>query len=270
MDFTIRPVTEDDLDTVPLRCWPDRGAIANLLSRQDAIGMAAWEGDTCVAQLHGYRIEKPDDFVKFWPSWSRPGWAEKIQTGELKLPMPAWCHACCHVGRTLETCREELLRLTSWRAKRMDWDVDRIHADLCSFDAVFLSRSEVEEAVKELKESGRREFKTEAPEYRGQGIGTAMCEESVRWAKANGYASVVGTGAPNDLPECASHGGSLPQSVYTRLGFTDRLLLDDNGEIPKWMLLHPPVREEIERALADGRTVENVCSRVMVLDVEET
>lgn len=260
MNIVVRPITPDEIDRVPLRCWPDRDAIANLFASQETIGMAAWDGNRCVAQLHCYRIDRPDNFVSGWPRWNRPWWAECVQMGEVQLHFPAWCHACCHVGRTLQTAHEELLSLVLRIAEQTEWSVDSLHEKLNSLDAVFLSRGEVENVVRELCTSKRQSFDTEAPEYRGHGIGTAMCQESVSWAKNHGCAVVVGTGVPSGIPEAANHAGALPWTTYARLGFRNillQLVMDD----------HPPVRQAKETALKSGRSEEDICDRMMVLDV---
>ena len=261
MDIAVRPIAPDQIDRVPLRCWPDRDAIAGLFARQKTIGMAAWDGDRCVAQLHCYRIEHPDDIPSFWPKWNRPWWTEGVCAGEVQLRLPAWCHACCHVGRTLETLREELLSLTRRLADQTGWNLDSLHKRLNSFDAVFLSRDEVDDMVEELRLSKRQSFSTEAPEYRGQGIGTAMCQESIRWAKNHGYATVAAGSVPTGIPEAAAHAGALPWSTYARLGFRARLMKLMDTE-------HPPVRQAKQAALEAGRPEEDVRDRMMVLDVE--
>lgn len=261
MDITVRPIAADEIDRVPLRCWPDREAIAGLFARQDTIGIAAWDGDRCVAQLHCYRIEGPDDRLSGWPRWNRPWFIEGVQAGEAEMHFPAWCHACCHVGRTLQTLHEELLSLVQRFAEQANWSVDSLHQTLNSLDAVFLTREEVESMVGELHSAERQSFKTEAPEYRGQGVGTALCQESIRWAKSHGCASVVGRGVPSGIPEAAAHAGALPWTTYARLGFHPGLLrLVDTD--------HPPVRQAKEAALKAGRSEEDICDRMMVLDME--
>ena len=260
MDITVRPITPDDIDRVPLRCWPNSDTIAKLFSLQGTIGMAAWEGDRCVAQLHCYRINCPDNLVSDWPRWNRPWWVESVQTGKVQLQFPAWCHACFHVGRTLQTDHEEFLALVQRFAQETEWDIDSIYEKLNSLDAVYLSRDQVDRAVRELCTSKREGFNTEAPEYRGHGIGTAMCRESIRWAKNHDYAVVVGTGVPNGIPEAADHAGALPWTTYARVGFRNKrlqLVKDD----------HPPVRQAKERALKLGRSEEDICHRMMVLDI---
>ena len=260
MDFTVRPITPDEIDRVPLRCWPDRSAIAKLFMSQETIGMAAWDGNRCIAQLHCYRIDCPDDLVSNWPRWNRPWWTESVQKSEVNLQFPAWCHACFHVGRSLQTAQEEVLELVHRFAQQSKWDVDRVHSKLNLLDAVYLSRKEVENAVHELFISKRDGFDTEAPEYRGRGIGTAMCQESIRWATNHGCAVVVGSGVPSGIPVAANHEGALPWTTYARLGFRNKLLqliVDD----------HAPIRQAKENALKSGRSAEDICHRMMVFDV---
>ena len=60
IDITVRPISPEEIDRVPLRCWPDREAIRKLFTRQETIGMAAWDGERCVAQLHCYRVTAPN------------------------------------------------------------------------------------------------------------------------------------------------------------------------------------------------------------------
>ena len=58
--ITIRPIEPDELDRIVLRCWPSREALGRLFAGQGTIGLAAWEGDMCVAQLRCYRVSLPD------------------------------------------------------------------------------------------------------------------------------------------------------------------------------------------------------------------
>ncbi len=98
----VRPVEPADLDRIVLRCWPDRSHIDELFARQGTIGLSAWDGDRCVAQLHGYRIELPGGSNPCWPDWNR-WWSHEVEAHVQGLPEgPVWCHACFHVGRTLE------------------------------------------------------------------------------------------------------------------------------------------------------------------------
>ena len=192
--------------------------------------------------------------------WNRPWWVESVQTGKVQLQFPAWCYACFHVGRTLQTDHEKFLALVQRFAQKTEWDIDSIYEKLNSLDVVYLSRDQVNRAVRELHSSKREGFNTEAPEYRGHGIGTAMRRESIRWAKNHDYAVVVGTGVPNGIPEAAEHAGALPWTTYARLGFRNKRLQLVEDE-------HPPVRQAKERALKLGRPEEDICHRMMVFDL---
>ena len=109
--IAVRPIAQDELDRIVLRCWPDRDVLAKLFDEQGTIGMAAWEDDKCVAQLHCYRVVLPDGANAHWPmpyvsadervfaGWGQ--WGPKRT--ELGVTGPVWCNACFHVGRTLLT-----------------------------------------------------------------------------------------------------------------------------------------------------------------------
>lgn len=266
-DITIHPITADEIDRVPLRCWPDREAIAKLFTRQGTIGMAAWEQGKCVAQLHGYRIVEPSDLWEIIPDWNRPWWSEKVRTGKFHLQTPAWCHACFHVGRTKETHHDELLQRVLWLAHQAEWDIDRTYTDINNLDGVFLSKTEVEQMVKELQESGRRSFTTEAPQYRSQGIGTALCKESIRWASDHDCAVVVGNGAPDDLFEFAVWSGNLPWTSYSKLGFESVAVEIEDAELPEWAQGNSPpqVMTAVRMALVSGRPSHEFHERLMML-----
>ena len=55
-------------------------------------------------------------------------------------------------------------------------------------------------------------------QHQGQGIGTALCRTSVRWAREHGYAAVLATGAPDGLFAYARWPGHMPWTAYARLG----------------------------------------------------
>ena len=76
----------------------------------------------------------------------RGGWKVFRQVKSI-CSFPAWCHACFHVGRTLQTDHEEFLALVQRFAQQTEWNVDSIHEKLNSLDAVYLSRDEVKNAV---------------------------------------------------------------------------------------------------------------------------
>ena len=107
---TVRPIEPADLDRISLRCWPDRPIIDRLFADQGTIGMAAWEGETCVGQLHCYRLCLPQWRNDDWPAWN--AWwlptaqPESVPKRDLGMKGAAWAHACCHVGRTLAVAQK--------------------------------------------------------------------------------------------------------------------------------------------------------------------
>ena len=99
----VRPVFREHLGRVLIRCLPDGGRIETMFGHQQAIGMAGWDGEKCIAQLHCYRLDSPGGSADIWPEWSRPDYVQDIIGGSLGIAGPVWCHACCHVGRSIET-----------------------------------------------------------------------------------------------------------------------------------------------------------------------
>jgi len=234
--ITIRPIRPHEIDRIPLRCWPeDHATLMRLFKNQGTIGMTAWEDDRCVAQLHCYRISLPHGDNADWPPWnhwwSPSWWSEAAQKAGLELGGAAWCHACCHVGRTLETFQKE----TS-----PDSTTDT---------------------------SGIR--KGTDPSYFGRGIGTALCKASVQWAWEHDYAAVLALGAPKGLFEFAIAAGHLPWTTYAKLGFESISLISNATKLPNWAQGHgpPEVVSEAQSALAAGWSVQDFYERLMVLDL---
>lgn len=106
--ITVLPIRREQFEAIPLRCWPEeRGVLEALFESQETLGIAAWEGDSCVAQLHCYRLESAQSDCPHWPSrsnwWSRR-WRGVLQSAQPQpVNGPLWCLACFHVGRTLES-----------------------------------------------------------------------------------------------------------------------------------------------------------------------
>ncbi|UCC68602.1 MAG: GNAT family N-acetyltransferase [Armatimonadota bacterium] len=242
--ITVRPIEPEHLDRIVLRCWPDRDTLARLFAEQGTIGMAAWEGDKSVGLLHCYRVTLPDWTTDHWPQWSRwcpdpTWWSEAARSANLALTGPAWCHACCHVGRTLESSQEEALP--------SGWD-----KGIC---------------------------KGIDTRYLGRGIGTALCKASIQWARQHDYAAVVAPAPPNGLFKLLIWSGGLPWTSYAKLGFdiigyrTEVGWTTEPGdELPRWAQgdSPPEVMAEARAALAAGRPAREFRARLMALDLTKT
>lgn len=79
----VRPIELTEIDRIPLRCWPDGPTLERLFAEQGTIGMATWEGDRCVAQLHCYEVRVPDRSNEHWThggNWWDPSEQERVFT----------------------------------------------------------------------------------------------------------------------------------------------------------------------------------------------
>jgi len=277
--ITVRPIERGDLDRVVLRCWPERRVIERIFADQGTIGMAAWEGDKCVGQLHCYRVMLPDGINPNWPNswWSgRKVWTEWEDWGPgmkgLCVAGPGWFHACCHVGRTLETVRRESRNLIRDLGPRKDWSPERIFKTLQSMGACHIDLDTIKSVIKEIRSSGGGEALSGDPDprYFGRGIGTAMCEASIQWAREHGYAAVMAVGAPADLFEFAAWAGHLPWTTYARLGFRVVNGPNEGDGLPNWANgdSPPEVMAQVMEALASDRPPHELRERLMMIELK--
>ncbi len=282
---SVRPIRPDDLNRIPLRCWPSRDIIERLFAEQGTIGMAAWEGQKCVGELHGYRVmppgrrdaPPPEGSGPWAGSWWDSAWPEAL----LALTGPVWLHACFHVGRTLETyCAETLQKSILPRAQRGIWDEVRRRF------TVPRERSGNWDEARILNEL-RKRFPDTDPgilksvvdqgrlgslpgeletHYLGRGIGTALCQASVQWAWEHDYTAVIASGAPRGVFEFAAWSGHLPWSTYAKLGFQALSDPKPGDEPDHWISDCPPeVQAEVRAALESGRAPWELNERWMVL-----
>lgn len=217
--INVHPIGRDELGKVLLRCLPDGYRIETMFKTQGTIGMGAWDGDRCVAQLHCYRLTLPHGSADVWPAWSRPSYIDDVLNGSLGIAGPVWRHACFHVGRSVES----------------------------------FSRSDAPDS-----------------RYFGRGIGTALCQESIRWAREHNYQAVIAPGTPDRLFEFSAWAGGLPWATYQKLGFSDAAL-DVGDDLPGWAKGNAPpeVMQAVKAALAAGRPKREFHSRLMVLRLED-
>jgi GNAT superfamily N-acetyltransferase len=226
MPIVIRPALVSQLHSIPWRCWGEDGELLrNLFVAQETIGMAAWEGERCVGVLHTFRVELPTS-------------ADSLPDQRLHYVMAsgfeglAWCHACFHVGRTLEFGTQELAPRD---AAPTIWD---------GTDQRYFSR----------------------------GIGTALLRESIHWARLHGYQAVIGSGAPSGLFNYCVWTGMLPYTTYGRLGFEAVRAPQEGDPLPAWAEgdAPPEVLLEARAALRGGRPPHTLNNRVMILRLPPT
>ena len=153
-------------------------------------------------------------------------------------------------------------------ARKNDWDCDRTLNELNRLPGVFLSKDTVEPIMEELRSTGRTTFRTTESQYYSRGIGTALCDASVRWARGHDYVAIVAMGAPDGLFEFAKWSGHLPWTSYAKLGFEAVAMETESDELPRWAQgdSPPEVMAEVQAALAAGR-VREIRERVMVLNL---
>jgi len=230
--------------------------------------MGAWAGNTCVGQLHCYRLDLPNGGHDHWPDWNKPWWV-KSKPAALDLDGLVWAHACYHVGRSVETWLTECSARVATFAADCNWDVGRIAERLtphCFSD----------EQLQELIGRARRgEQPTNLewgadPSYFGRGIGTAMCRASIDWAWRHGYVAVLVTAEPDDLPTFSRHSGGLSRRTYARLGFKTIAAEGDSAALPEWANWLPEIEREVQQALAAGRSIASLHPQLMCLRKEDS
>jgi GNAT superfamily N-acetyltransferase len=279
--ITIRPVGPREVDRMALRCLPDRGTIDCLFAQQGTIGMAAWEGDKCVGQLHCYHVALPSGTNYNWPDNGANWWSGRKARAEwrnwgpgmegLELKGAAWCHGCFHVGRTMEAFRAETRKLVVDLAEKNRWDPVEVLSRLKRTHAGQVTFAEVKDIMKEALSSERGEATQGYVEegYIGRGIGTALCRASIQWARYHGYAAVLAPGGPAGMFEFAKWTGHLPWTTYAKMGFKP---IDDgwDGELPSWARGDAPaeVMAEVRDALTAGRAPHELRERLMILDLK--
>lgn len=135
----------------------------------------------CVGQLHCYSAPLPSGDNPHWPKWNRPWWW--AQRDEVGISGLAWCHACLHVGRTLESSHQETLGLVHRFAQQNEWHIAKTLASLNALDSVEFGPDELRGLLEELRASRQTTFEAVEEQYHGRGIGTALCRASLGWAR---------------------------------------------------------------------------------------
>ncbi|MCL1830207.1 MAG: hypothetical protein FWG21_02125 [Oscillospiraceae bacterium] len=111
IEYTICPITIENLDSVNQDCWQSREAQLTLLKQQEILGFGAWVGSICIGSLHCYRVTLPVWDDTLFPEYGRKkltdwplGWPLiAAKEKNLLFQGPVWGHSCFHVGRLLDT-----------------------------------------------------------------------------------------------------------------------------------------------------------------------
>jgi GNAT superfamily N-acetyltransferase len=102
--------------------------------------------------------------------------------------------------------------------------------------------------------------------YFGKGIGTALCQASIEWARSHGYAAILAHGGTKAAPAYNTWMGCLPWTAYARLGFESIAQEEDGKQLPWWAKEAPPnVMQQVNDAISSGKRLDELCARVMLL-----
>ena len=110
------------------------------------------------------------------------------------------------------------------------------------------------------------------PQYLGHGIGKALLTASIDWAKKHEYCAIIAIGGSKIVPEYNMVMGCLPWTTYSNSGFHAAALEEDGMKAPWWTKGgvnwdSPDIKKQVEEALRNKDNLENVCARLMVLNL---
>ena len=108
------------------------------------------------------------------------------------------------------------------------------------------------------------------PRYLGQGIGKALLTASINWAKSHKYSAIIAIGGSKTVPEYNMVMGCLPWTTYANGGFRVEAIEEDGLNAPWWTKDwdNPNIKKQVEAALREKNSIENVCARLMVLHLK--
>ncbi|MHB9031668.1 MAG: GNAT family N-acetyltransferase [Anaerolineae bacterium] len=105
------------------------------------------------------------------------------------------------------------------------------------------------------------------PAYFRRGIGRALLEAAITWARTHSYSAILAHGGPDILPEYNIRMGCLPYTTFIKHGFTEFARDTAPGELG-WFTQQqgdPVMAVQVRRALADGVLLEELGARAMLL-----
>lgn len=110
-------------------------------------------------------------------------------------------------------------------------------------------------------------------DYFGQGIGKALLDASINWAKEHKYAGIIAHGGSKSVLEYNVVMGCLPWTSYEQVGFEVRALEGDGVSMPWWATATEHswgdaiLKEQITKALTNRDGLLDICARLMVLRI---
>ena len=104
------------------------------------------------------------------------------------------------------------------------------------------------------------------PDYFRRGIGTALLEASVAWARNHKYAGIIAHGGSRIISAYNVMMGCLPWTSYEKLGFETKAFEEDGLRLPWWVETKgETIKAQVDQALSRGREITDVAARLMVL-----
>jgi hypothetical protein len=105
-------------------------------------------------------------------------------------------------------------------------------------------------------------------DYFERGMGSALLADSVAWARDHGYPAIIAHGGPKIIPAYNTMMGCMPWTSYAELGFETRAFEEDAEQLPWWAETKgDAIKSQVDQALAQGRALEDIVARLMVLRV---
>jgi GNAT superfamily N-acetyltransferase len=104
------------------------------------------------------------------------------------------------------------------------------------------------------------------PAYFHRGIGTALLEASVAWARDHDYVAAIGHGGSAMVPAYNTMMGCVPWTSYAKLDFETAAIEEDGARLPWWgETKGETIQAQVEQALAAGKKIADIAARLMIL-----
>ena len=108
--------------------------------------------------------------------------------------------------------------------------------------------------------------------YISKGIGTALLEASIDWAKEHNYAAVVAHGGSKKVSEYNMIMGCLPYTTYERYGFKVVAIEENGQKAPWWTTVgeswdDEKLQAQLKAAYVDNIDFSDIAARLMVLNI---